>query len=162
MGTVRLLEKLQPADPPSAMDLASCLKCLNQFLAEEVQPALTTVLQGFFRSTQLVGTGGTATIMAKIELELSSFDRDRIEAIRLRRDQIDSQLQRLWSVPLEQRRAIAGLPPNRADVILAGVAIYKSVMECFDFPELIVSTRGLRYAAVMDDIDMSSADLAHS
>ncbi len=63
-------------------------------------------------------------------------------------------------MPLEQRRAIAGLPPNRADVILAGVAIYNAVMECFDFSELIVSTRGLRYAAVMDDI--SGANPSHS
>jgi exopolyphosphatase/guanosine-5'-triphosphate,3'-diphosphate pyrophosphatase len=163
MGTVRLLEKLRPGDPPSAMDLANCLNYLNQFLAEEVQPGLAKGLQdGISRSTHLVGTGGTATIMAKIELKLCSFDRDRIESTRLHRDQIGSQLQGLWSVSLGQRRAIAGLPPNRADVILAGVAIYKSVMECFDFPELIVSTRGLRYAAVMDDIDMSSANLVHS
>jgi exopolyphosphatase/pppGpp-phosphohydrolase len=39
---------------------------------------------------------------------------------------------------------------KRADVILTGVVIYEGVMELFGFSELRVSTRGLRFAAVMD------------
>jgi exopolyphosphatase/guanosine-5'-triphosphate,3'-diphosphate pyrophosphatase len=60
------------------------------------------------------------------------------------------QLDRLWALPLAERRQIAGLPKNRADVILTGVAIYEAVMEQFGFSELRVSTRGLRFAAVME------------
>jgi exopolyphosphatase/guanosine-5'-triphosphate,3'-diphosphate pyrophosphatase len=59
----------------------------------------------------------------------------------------------LWSLPLAERRKIAGLPPDRADVILTGVSIYESLMEKFDFSDLRVSTRGLRFAAVMDRED---------
>ena len=44
----------------------------------------------------------------------------------------------------------SGLPRNRADVILPGAAIYEAVMEEFGFAELRVSTRGLRFAAVLD------------
>jgi exopolyphosphatase/pppGpp-phosphohydrolase len=43
-----------------------------------------------------------------------------------------------------------GLPKNRADVILTGVAIYQAVMEQFGFGELRISTRGLRFAVVME------------
>jgi exopolyphosphatase/pppGpp-phosphohydrolase len=42
------------------------------------------------------------------------------------------------------------MPKLRADVILTGVAIYEAVMREFHFKELRVSTRGLRFAAVMD------------
>ena len=49
-----------------------------------------------------------------------------------------------------QRREIPGLPKSRADVILTGVLIYEAVMEEFGFDELHISTRGLRFAAVMD------------
>ena len=59
-------------------------------------------------------------------------------------------MQRLWGLPLEERKQIIGLPNNRADVILTGAAIYE-VMEQFGFDELRVSTRGLRFAAVMDE-----------
>jgi len=37
-----------------------------------------------------------------------------------------------------------------ADVILTGVAIYEAVMDVFRFEQLSISTRGLRFAAVMD------------
>ncbi|MES1180508.1 MAG: hypothetical protein ABUL66_01455 [Verrucomicrobiota bacterium] len=43
-----------------------------------------------------------------------------------------------------------GLPKLRADVILTGVLIYEAVMKEFGFDELRISTRGLRFAAVMD------------
>src|SRR5437660_1063107 len=53
------------------------------------------------------------------------------------------------SLPLAERKHIIGLPPNRADVILPGAAIYEAIMEEFDFTELRISTRGLRFAAAM-------------
>jgi exopolyphosphatase/guanosine-5'-triphosphate,3'-diphosphate pyrophosphatase len=64
--------------------------------------------------------------------------------------QVNAQLHKLWGLSLAERKNIPGLPPNRADVILIGVAIYSTVMEEFGFSELLVSTRGLRYAALVD------------
>jgi exopolyphosphatase/guanosine-5'-triphosphate,3'-diphosphate pyrophosphatase len=57
---------------------------------------------------------------------------------------------RFWGMPLAERRKIPGLPRNRADVILMGVAIYEAVMQYFNFPELYISTRGLRFGALLD------------
>ena len=102
------------------------------------------------RQIQLVGTGGTASILARIEAQLEEFDRDRIEATRLGLTQIRAHMKRLWHLTLEERKKVIGIPKKRADVILTGVAIYEAVMEQFDFGELRVSTRGLRFAAVMD------------
>ena len=99
---------------------------------------------------QLVGVGGTATILACMEAKLEAFDRARIEATRLSAARVSWHLERLWGLPLEERKKTIGLPRNRADVILMGVAIYQAVMEEFGFAEMRVSTRGLRFAAVMD------------
>jgi len=63
---------------------------------------------------------------------------------------LHKEVENLWSVPLAQRRQIEGMPASRADVILNGVVIFESVMLEFDFSELRVSTRGLRFAAVME------------
>ncbi|HYT61216.1 MAG TPA: hypothetical protein VEL06_13660, partial [Haliangiales bacterium] len=95
--------------------------------------------------------GGTTSIMARIELGSVKFDRDQIEALRLTRTQVRLQRERLWSLPLAERKKITGLPADRADVILTGVPIYEALMERFDFPDLRVSTRGLRFAAVMEE-----------
>ena len=87
--------------------------------------------------------------MARIVAGSTTFDRERIEGAVLSRHEVGGLLERLWSLSLAERRRIIGLPPNRADVILTGVAICDAVMRQFDFPDLTVSTRGLRYAAVM-------------
>jgi exopolyphosphatase/pppGpp-phosphohydrolase len=58
-------------------------------------------------------------------------------------------LQDQWQLPLAARRHIPGLPPDRADVITTGMAIYEAIMLRFGFAELQISTRGLRYWALL-------------
>ncbi|MDB6121538.1 MAG: Ppx/GppA phosphatase [Pedosphaera sp.] len=155
LGTVRLLEKLPHSDPPTAKELAECRNWVKEFLEKEVRtklgPALKkeTKLDSERRPVQLVGTGGTTTILARMEAQLDSFDRERIEATRLSLEQIRAHTQKLWSQTLTERKTIIGLPKKRADVILPGVVIYEGIMEAFGFGELRISTRGLRFAAVM-------------
>src|ERR1017187_5566733 len=161
LGSVRLLETLPCSDPPKQTELTACRQWLKHFIQTEVRPKLmqeagvdrsllTSAAAGSGGEVQLVGVGGTATILACMEAKLEAFDRARIEATRLSAARVSWHLQRLWSLPLEERKKTIGLPRNRADVILMGVAIYQAVMEEFEFRELRVSTRGLRFAAVMD------------
>lgn len=150
IGTVRLLEKLPHSEPPKAQELDDCRTWLHHFLDECVVPKVRPALRACSeRRVQLIGTGGTSTIIARIQLAIDSYDRDPIEAARISRAQVHRLVERLWSLPLAQRQEIIGLPKKRADVILPGVAIYEAVMDVLGFPELRVSTRGLRYAALM-------------
>lgn len=153
LGTVRLLEKLPHRDPASPEELAACRRWLKAFLEAAVRPELGPVLeqerQAAQGSLQFVGTGGTASILGCMEGRLETFDRARLEAMRLPRERLRWHVERLWGLPLEERKQIVGLPKNRADVILTGTAIYEAVMETFEFQELRISTRGLRFAAVM-------------
>ena len=157
LGTVRLLEQLPPSDPPTARQLAECRQFVKDFLDREVRPQLTPLLQAPVklnsppRPRQLVGTGGTSAILARMEGRLTTFDRALIEGLRISAAQARAQVERLWGMPLVERQNIIGLPKSRADVILSGVVIYEGVMESFGFSELRISTRGLRFAAVMED-----------
>jgi len=156
IGTVRLLEKLPHSDPPKPEELDACRAWLWHMLDHKVRPVLEPALRRearfdpVKRQVRLVGTGGTTGILARMEASLEAYDRERIEATRLSLARINAHVRRLWSLPLEERRRIVGLPKKRADVILTGVLIYESVMELFGFDELRVTTRGLRFAAVMD------------
>ena len=160
VGTVRLLEKLPHSDPPRAEELAACRTWLKEFMEEQVRPELEPAIKkeaGRTRSAspparavQLVGTGGTASILGCMEAELAKFDRERLEETRLSRERLQWHVRRLWSLALEERTRIVGLPRPRADVILTGAVIYEAIMEQFGFDQLRISTRGLRFAAVMD------------
>ena len=152
LGTVRLMEKFPPSDPPTRDELDKSRDWITQILQQEVHPKLDPVLEREKASgpLQLAGTGGTATLLARMELKSDSFDREQIEATRLSLKQVEAYVDLLWNLPLAQRREIPGLPKTRADVILPGVLIYALVMQEFGFTELRVSTRGLRFAAVMN------------
>ena len=150
LGTVRLMEKFPPSDPPSSGEFTACRDWLKDFLHHEVRPQLEPALKNETGEIRLVGTGGTTSILARIEKKLDRYDREKIERTVLSFEQVVSHRKNLWKLPLSGRKEIPGLPKLRADVILTGVLIYETVMEEFGFNELRVSTRGLRFAAVMD------------
>jgi exopolyphosphatase / guanosine-5'-triphosphate,3'-diphosphate pyrophosphatase len=150
LGTVRLMEKSPHSDPPTRGEFIKCRDWLRFFLHHEVRPQLEPALKNESGEIRLIGTGGTSSILARIELKLERFDRERIEDARLSLAQVKAHRKQLWSLPLAGRKEILGLPKLRADVILTGVIIYEAVMEEFGFQQLRVSTRGLRFAAVMD------------
>ena len=158
LGTVRLLEAAPLADPPTRAELSHLREELRTFLRIELLPRLSphlaaagTTLPSSTQPTQpiqLVGTGGTTSILARMELQLDDYERDQMEATRLNIGRIRWHLEHLASLPLAERRALPGLPAKRADVILFGTAILEAVMDTLQLSELRISTRGLRFAAV--------------
>jgi len=150
LGTVRLLEKFPHSDPPTCAEFTACQDWLKKFLRGEVRPQLGPAMQLESGKIQLVGTGGTTSILARMEKKLDRFDREKIEQTVLTFEQVVAHRKKLWSLPLAGRKEVPGLPKSRADVILTGVLIYEAVMAEFGFSELRISTRGLRFAAVMD------------
>jgi exopolyphosphatase / guanosine-5'-triphosphate,3'-diphosphate pyrophosphatase len=150
LGTVRLMEKFPHGDPPKKSEFNACREWLKHFLHHEIRPQVEPALKNETGEILLVGTGGTTSILARMEKALDRFDRDKIERTVLSFERIAAHRKHLWKLPLEERKEIIGLPKLRADVILTGVLIYEAVMEEFGFQQLRVSTRGLRFAAVME------------
>jgi len=149
LGTVRLLEQLHPGDPPGLRALMACRVWLRDFLKLQVVPLLRPALAACQRPVQLVGTGGTATLLSRIQGQMADFDRDKIESTPITLDIIRVHLESHWQMTLADRQKIVGLAPKRADVILTGIAIYEAIMEQLGFNELTISTRGLRYWALL-------------
>ncbi len=149
LGSVRLLEHLRPSDPPTPAELERCRNYLHTFFADHIRPTVEPVLAQGREQTRLIGTGGSATILARMEYSLDQYHRQEIEGARLTLESVRRWMQTLWSLPLSERKKITGLPKKRADVILTGTAIYEAVLQEFGFRELQASTRGLRFAAAM-------------
>ena len=149
LGTVRLMEKFPHASRPTKKEFEAAYEWLDIFLRAEIRPQLEPALKQEPGPILLVGTGGTTSILARVAGRMDRFDRDKIDRTTLSFESVRAQRKLFWSLPLSERKAIPGMSKERADVILAGVLIYEMVMAEFGFKQLRVSTRGLRFAAVM-------------
>lgn len=151
LGAVRLLEALTPPPRPSPGDCQECRDMVDRFLSEQVVPEVRAAISGRDQArVHYLGVGGTAVTLARMALELPDFDRARIENTRLTSAEMTQWVERLWSLPIEERRGIAGLPPERADVILTGCVVYERILIAFNLDSFAVSTRGLRFAALLE------------
>jgi exopolyphosphatase/guanosine-5'-triphosphate,3'-diphosphate pyrophosphatase len=92
----------------------------------------------------LLGTSGTVTTMAGIHLELPRYDRRRVDGLWMRDDEVDAVLEHLLEMTYEQRVANACIGPERADLVMAGCAIFEAIRRAFPCERLRVADRGLR------------------
>jgi exopolyphosphatase/guanosine-5'-triphosphate,3'-diphosphate pyrophosphatase len=106
-------------------------------------------LDGRPRPDELVGMGGAVTNMTAVKLELGSYDPDRVQGAVLDRVELDRQIELYRSRDAEARRGIVGLQPERAEVILAGACIVRTVMDKLGQQSLTVSDRGLRHGLLV-------------
>jgi exopolyphosphatase / guanosine-5'-triphosphate,3'-diphosphate pyrophosphatase len=98
----------------------------------------------------LVAMGGAVTNITAVKLVLATYDPDLVQGAVLDRAELDRQIELYRSRDAEARRAIVGLQPKRAEVILAGVCIVRTVMEKLGQQTLTVSDRGLRHGLLID------------
>ena len=159
LGTSRLLEMFPPSDPPTPGQLARTRRAVTDFLSEAVCPQMRPVLAAFCgRPISLVGVGGASKSLAGLTTAPAAV---AAALVVLRAEQISAQVERLWGLPLQERRKLSGLAPEKADVILAGAVIFEAVMRQFDFTELIHSSRGLRTGILMTSRTQAAKPDAH-
>jgi len=93
---------------------------------------------------RMIGTGGTITTLARIEGR-------KIDHAKISRGKLLELVQRLEAMPLAQRKKVPGLPPDRADIIVAGGAVFLAAMGVLGANEITVSIRNLRHGALLAD-----------
>ena len=98
----------------------------------------------------LVGMGGTLTNMTAVKHELMAYDPDKVQGTVLDRAEIDRQIELYRSRDADGRRSIVGLQPKRAEVILAGACVVRTVMEKLGAESVTVSDRGLRHGLLVE------------
>jgi exopolyphosphatase/guanosine-5'-triphosphate,3'-diphosphate pyrophosphatase len=98
----------------------------------------------------LVGMGGAITNIAAVKHQMAKYDPDVIQGSTIERSEVERQIEMYRSKTIDERRAIVGLQPKRAHVILAGTCIVKIVMDKIGKDKLSVSDRGLRHGRLID------------
>jgi exopolyphosphatase/guanosine-5'-triphosphate,3'-diphosphate pyrophosphatase len=101
----------------------------------------------------LVAMGGAVTNITAVKHQLATYDPTVVQGTVLDRAEIDRQIELYRSRDAEARRAIVGLQPKRAEVILAGACIVRTVMDKLGKESLTVSDRGLRHGVLTERFD---------
>jgi len=124
-------------------------------VAQHVRARLATEVPGqIARPTpdHLVGTAGTVTTVAALDLGLERYDPSRVQGHRLARDAVERQLARLLPLSVAERAALPCLEPGRADVIVPGIAIVLETMTLTGAESLVVSDDGLREGILVETL----------
>lgn len=116
-------------------------------IAEALRPATAAVPP----CLPLVGVGGTVTTLVAVAKGLSPYNPAEVHGARLSAATVAALYTRLAALDLAQRRQVAGLQPERADIILAGILILQEIMAQLGRDQLIVSEADLLYALVLQD-----------
>ena len=107
-------------------------------------------LDGRTTPDALIAIGGAVTNIAAVKHELPVYDADVVQGTVLDRREIDRQIELYRTSTVEVRRRIPGLQTGRADVILAGACIIRTVLEKLERTSLTVSVRGLRHGLLAE------------
>jgi exopolyphosphatase/guanosine-5'-triphosphate,3'-diphosphate pyrophosphatase len=98
----------------------------------------------------LVGMGGGVTNITAVKHEMATYDPDVVQGSALDRTELDRQIELYRSQDADARRTIVGLQPKRAEVILAGACIIRTIMDKLGQESFTVSDRGLRHGLLVE------------
>jgi exopolyphosphatase/guanosine-5'-triphosphate,3'-diphosphate pyrophosphatase len=145
-GAVRQTERHLHDDPPS-QEQVSDAALEAQLLIEEAVP---TDLRS---STDYgIAVAGTATSLAAIDQELEPYDPARVHGYRLGLGECERMLAMLAAMPLEERRRVPGLHPDRAPTIVAGAVIIIEAMRAFALDFMETSEADILHGAALQAI----------
>ncbi len=141
VGAVRFTERFGLAEAVSADTVADARAAIEAELGR---------LRGRPRPDEVVAMGGAVTNLAAVKHGLTTYDADVVQGTVLDRAEIDRQIELYRGLGAEERRQIAGLQPARAEVILAGACIVRTILEMLGSEQLKVSDRGLRHGVLLE------------
>jgi len=101
-------------------------------------------------SLTLIETGGTASTIAMMDLELPRYEHERIHGHRVGIERLKELYRKIKKTPLAERALLKGLPPDRADLIMPGIGLTIITMEMFGMNGIVISDTGLPEGIIIE------------
>jgi exopolyphosphatase / guanosine-5'-triphosphate,3'-diphosphate pyrophosphatase len=143
-GVVRQTERHLHTDPPTQPEMDELSDEVRKIMADAVPEAERKAV------ARAIGVAGTATSLGAIAQQLDPYDPERVHGYQLDADEAGRILTRLAQMPLEERRQVAGLHPDRAPTIIAGVLIFLEVTRLFGLEQVEISEHDILRGAALE------------
>ncbi len=141
VGSVRVTERFRLDGAVEAQTVEQALAAIAEDLAR---------LDGRPVPAAVIGMGGAVTNLAAVRHGLATYDPDVVHGSLLGVAELDRQIELYRTRDADERRTIPGLQPERAEIILAGACIVRTVLARLRCDALVVSDHGLRHGVVLD------------
>jgi exopolyphosphatase / guanosine-5'-triphosphate,3'-diphosphate pyrophosphatase len=149
-GSVRQTERHVHDDPPGEGQLEELREEVRGIIEDNVPEATREAV------TRGIAVAGTATQLAAIDQELETYDAEQVHGYALELEACRRILDRIAAVPLEERRAVTGMHPDRAPTIVAGAAILVTAMTAFGLERVETSETDILHGAALSAAATSS------
>lgn len=140
LGSLALTEQFVHSDPIELAEVAQIREHIAGHL--DTIPWLQKRQAKPYR--QLVGLGGTIRNLAAIEAARQNYPLNTLHGFVLSRESVQQTVRQLQEMTVAERRQIAGLNRDRADIIFAGALVLDEVMDRLLVEALTISKNGLR------------------
>jgi exopolyphosphatase/guanosine-5'-triphosphate,3'-diphosphate pyrophosphatase len=138
LGAVRMTEHFLPDGDEAPKKARKALKA-------HVTEMLESEAEWLPRSgRRIVGIGGTMRNLASAAQAEAGEPSNGVQGYAITRDALDALIDRMASMPAEERSSIKGIKYARADLILAGALVVQAVLEYGSFDAIEVTEAGLR------------------
>lgn len=143
MGSRRHTERFLETDPPKHEELEALAADVRRIVGESVPEDIRNA------TAEGIAVAGTATTLAAIHLELDPYDPEKVHGHRLSLAAAERIQAMLAALPVDERRNVTGLHPDRAPVIVAGVTILVESIRAFGLDEIEISEADILQGAAM-------------
>ncbi len=152
LGSIRLSQQFQLHQPTGPISQRWYTRVRRHVCDVSVR-AIQSIRKAGFQLC--MGSSGTIINLSEIAAK-AIHNQSTKEDLSLTYDDLREVSRLLCSLPLEERRKVPGINPNRADIILGGAAIIETLMEQLEIDKIQTSRRGLRDGLLVDYIDRDS------
>lgn len=137
VGSVRLTEMFISGHPVSERELNETLNYAREKF-NEVRKELPKA-----KLHEAVGVAGTPTTLAAV-IQHQAYSDKLVHGYKITEETLKDSLWKMAKMTLPERKALVGMDPQRADVMIAGMAILLAAIQALHMKEFTVSTRGVR------------------
>ena len=155
IGVIRLTERFIKSDPLSERDENRLVRHVRADISRHCEQ-ITAI--GFDR---VIGTSGTILSMgAMAATAVRGTPPNELRNLRVSAKQIRRLRKEVREVDLEQRLAIPGLDPRRADLVVAGATLLDTILRRLGAQELTLCDLALREGLVLDYVRRNKRQIA--
>ena len=146
-GAVRLNELFLKHDPPEPDEVSRMRAFIREKLGDFYRDHAST------KFDRAIATSASAAAVICAVNKVPREQRERADRLAAPIAELRSFFAQIAASTVAQRRKIPGIGPRRAEIIIAGAAVFLEVLEAFGHPSLYYSAAGLQDGIIADLAD---------